>query len=89
MQPGGRTGKHLEMVTAKVGNYTLLLAVDEIDLRVARIAYLCSVDFQHYYLMLPHCHLGIVVRQTAHWLKPYWLSSVEIHSSTSSVNKEW
>jgi len=86
MEPGGRTGEHLEMVPAKVGNYTLVVVVDETDSRIARIECLCSVYVQHYYLMLRHCHLGIVVSQTAHWLEPYWLSSAEIHSSTSYVN---
>ena len=70
MEPGGRTGERLEMVAAKAGNYTLVVVVvvvvvvdvvDEIDSRVARIECLCSVYFQHYFLMLSHCHLGIVV----------------------------
>jgi len=30
MEPGGKTGEHLEMVAAKAGNYTLVV-VDEID----------------------------------------------------------
>jgi hypothetical protein len=67
MEPGGRTGEHLEMVAAKAANYTLVLVVvDEINSRIARIDCLCSVYFQHDYLMLPHCLLGIVVSQTAH-----------------------
>jgi hypothetical protein len=72
MESGGRTGEHLEMVAAKVGNYILVVVVDEIDLQVARIECFCLVYFQHYYLMLPHCHLGVVVSQTAHLLEPYW-----------------
>jgi len=44
------------------------------------------VYFQHYYLMLPHCHLGVVVSQTAHQLEPSWLSSPDIRASTSYVN---
>jgi len=80
--PGNRGGK--------AGNYTLVVAVvDEVDSRVARIGCPCSVYFQHYYMMLPHCHLGVVVSQTAHLLKPYWLSPAQIHSSTSDVNKRW
>jgi len=35
MKPGGRTGERLEMVAAKAGNYTLVVVVDEVDLRVA------------------------------------------------------
>jgi len=54
------------MVAAKAGNYTLVVVVvvvvvDEFDSRVAQIECLCSEYFQHYYMMLPHCHLGIVV----------------------------
>jgi len=90
MEPGGRTGERLEMVPVKAGNYTLVVVVvDEIDSGIARIECVGSVCFPHYYLMLPHCHLGIVVSQTALWLEPYWLSSVEIHSSRSYVNKRW
>ena len=82
------------MVAAKAGNYTLVVVVvvvvvDEIDLRVARIEYLCSVYFQHYNLMLRHCHPGIVVSETAHLLEPDWLSSAEIHSSILYVKKRW
>ena len=66
------------MEAAKAGNYTLVLVVDKIELWIARIERRCSVYFQHHYLMLPHCHLGVVVSQTAHLLEPYWLSSVEI-----------
>jgi len=75
------------MEAAKAGNYTLV--VEEIDSWVARIECLCSVYIQHGYLMLPHCHLGVVVSQTGHPVEPFWLSLVEIHSSTSYVNKSW
>ena len=44
------------MVAAKAGNYTLVLVVvvvvDEIDSRIARIECFCSVYFQHNYVML-------------------------------------
>jgi hypothetical protein len=83
MGHGGRTGERLEMEAAKAGNYTPV--VEEIDSWVARIDCLCSVYFPH--LMLPHCHLGVVVSQTGHPVEPYWLSSAEIRSSTSYVNK--
>ena len=68
------------MVVAKTGNYTPV--EDEFDFWVARIECLCSVYFQHYYLMLPRCHLGVFNSQTAHRLEPYWLPSAEIRSST-------
>jgi hypothetical protein len=72
----------------KAGNYTqvVVVGVDEIDSRVAGFECLCLVYFQHHYLTLPHCHLGVVVSQTAYWLEPYWLSLAEIHLSTSYVN---
>ena len=66
----GRTGERLEMVPAKAGNYTLVAVVDESDLQVAQIECLCSVYFPHYYRILPHCPLGVVVSQTAHALEP-------------------
>jgi hypothetical protein len=72
------------MAAAKAGNYTLVDV--EFDLAVARIECLCLVYFQHYCQMLPHCLLGVVVSQTGHQVEPYWLSSVEIRSSTSYVN---
>jgi hypothetical protein len=87
MGHGGRTGERLEMEAAKAGNYTPV--VEKIDSWVGPIECLCSVYFQHGYLMFPHCHLGVVVGQTGHPVEPYLLSSVEIHSSTSYVNKRW
>jgi hypothetical protein len=88
MGHGGRTAEHLEMEAAKEVNYTMVVV--EIDPCVDRIESLCSVYFQRYYLMLQHCHLGVVVlSHTGHSVEPYWLSSVEIHLSTSYVNKTW
>jgi len=84
---GGRSGERLEMEAVKAGNYTPV--VEEFDLWVARIECLCSVYFQHYHLMLPHCHLGVGVSQTGHPVEQCWLSSVEIRSSTSYVNQPW
>jgi hypothetical protein len=86
MGHGGGTGEHLEKVAVKAGNYTPV--ADEFDLWVARIVCFGLVYFQHHYVMLPHCHLGLVVSQTAHQLEPYWLSSVGINSSTLYVTKE-
>jgi hypothetical protein len=87
MGQGGKTRERLEMEAAKAGNYTPV--EDEFDLGVARIEYLCSVYLQHYCQMLPHCLLGVVISQTAHPTKQYWLSSVEIRLSTLYVNKRW
>jgi len=85
MGHGGGTGERLQMVAARAGNNTPV--EDEFDLWAAQIECLCSVYFQHYSLMLPYCHLGVVVSQTAHLVEPNWLSSAEIRSSTSYVNK--
>ena len=87
MVHGGRTEEHLEMVAVKAGNNTPV--VDGNDLGVARIECLCSVFIQHYHLMLSHCPPGVIERQTAHVLEPYWLSSVEICSLTSYVKTRW
>jgi hypothetical protein len=77
------------MDAVKVGSCTPVVVV-EIGSWVARIGCHCFVYFQRYYLMLPHCHLGIVVvSQTGHPVEPYWLSLVEIHSLTSYVNTGW
>ena len=73
------------MVAVKVGNYTQV--VDEINSGVLGIEFLCLVYFRHYYLMLPHCPLGIVVSQTTHQLEPYCLSLVEIGLLTLYVNR--
>ena len=73
------------MEAAKASNNTLVEV--EFDLAVARIGCHCSVYFQHYCHMLPHCLLGVVVSQTGDAVEPYWLSSVEIRSLTSYLNK--
>jgi hypothetical protein len=87
MGQGVSTGERLEMVPAKAGNYTLLVVVvDDIHLWVTRIEFLCLVYFPHHYLMLPQCPQGVVRMQTTNPLEPYWLSSVEILSSTFYVN---
>jgi hypothetical protein len=75
------------MVAAKAGNNTPV--VEDINSWGALFECLCLVYFQHYYLMLPHRHLGVVVGQTGHPVEPYWLSSVEIRSSTLSVKNRW
>jgi hypothetical protein len=70
------------MVPVKTGNYTMVVVVDEIDSRIARIECNCSVYYPRYYLMLPQCPLGVPVSQTTHPQKPYGLSAVEIRSLT-------
>ena len=64
MGQGGSTGERLDMVAAKTGNYTPV--VEEIDLWVSPIECFCPVYFQHYFLILPHCHLGVVWSLTGH-----------------------
>jgi hypothetical protein len=87
MGHGGRTGERLEMEAEKAGNNTPVVA--EIELLVARIEFLCSVYFVLSCLILPHCHLGVVVSQSGYLMEPCWLSLVEIYLSTSYVNKRW
>ena len=58
MRQGGRTGEHLEMLAAKEGNYTPV--EHEIDSWVALIECLCSLYFQLYFLLLPHCSLALL-----------------------------
>ena len=73
------------MVATKASYYTLVEV--ELDLWVARIECLSFVYFQYYHLMLPHCHLGIVVSPSAYMLEPYWLSSAENCLLTSYMNQ--
>jgi hypothetical protein len=82
---GGKIGERLETEAAKAGNYTPVEV--EFDSAVAPMECLCSVYFKPYCQMLPHCLLGVVVTQTGHQVEQYWVSSVEIHLSTSYVNK--
>jgi hypothetical protein len=84
MGPTGSTGERQEMVLAKGGTHTRV-TLQEMDSWVARIVFCCSVYFQHYYLILLHCHLGIVVSQTPRVLEPYWLTWAEVCSLTSYV----
>jgi hypothetical protein len=76
------------MVAAKAGNYTLLV-VDVIELQVAGIECLGLVYFQHYFLMILHFHLGVVVSQTAHLMQRYWLSLAVICLLESYINKRF
>jgi hypothetical protein len=48
-----------------------MVVVDDIDSWVAQIECLWLVYFQHYYLMLAHCHLRIVLNKTGHQLEKY------------------
>jgi len=86
MEGGGSTGECLEIVAVKMRNYSVVV-VDEIDSGVVQIQCLCAVYILHYYLMLPQCHVGIVVSETSHQLEPYWLSSAEIRLSILYGNK--
>jgi hypothetical protein len=68
MGHGGRTGESLEIEATKAENYTP--GVEDTDSGATGIECLSSVYFQHYHLMLPHCHLGVVVSQTGHLFEP-------------------
>jgi len=87
IRQGHGTEELLEPVAGNAGNNTP--GVEDINLWVSLIESLCSVYFQYYYLMLPHCEQGVGVSQTGDQVEPYWLSSGEIRSSTLYVNKRW
>jgi hypothetical protein len=84
MGHGGRTGERVEMLAARVGNYTPV--EDEFDMWITQIECLSSEYFQHDYLILPPCPLRIVVSNTCNSVELGWLSSAEIHSSTLYMN---
>jgi hypothetical protein len=74
------------MVAVRAGNYTTV--EDQFDLWVARIQCLCSVYFQHHYLMLANCDQGVVMSQPARPLERYWLSLAVFRSFTLYVNQQ-
>jgi hypothetical protein len=64
MGPVGRSAEPLEILAAMARNVTLVLA-DKIDFQDAQIECLCLVSLQPDYLMLPDCHPGVDVSNTA------------------------
>jgi hypothetical protein len=73
-----------EMAAVKAGNHTNV-AVD-LDWCVSQIDCLCQWQFVNCFPMILNCLQGIVECQIGQRDKPCSLSSVEINSSTCSVN---
>ena len=73
------------MAALKEGNCTL--AADDIDWRVSQIDCLIEWHVVNFYLVILNCRHHVVVRAICHQVEPYSLSSVEILSSTCSVNQ--
>ena len=86
MEDGNKTAEHLEKAAVKESNHTH--AVDDTDWRVSQIDCLCRWQFVNHYPRILNCHHGAVASQISHLVEPNLLSSVEIPSSTFSVNKD-
>jgi hypothetical protein len=74
------------MVAVKAGNNTHV-AVD-IEWIVSQMDCLCEWQFMNCFLMIQNCLYGVVACHIGHLDEPFQLSSVEICSSTCSVNKD-
>ena len=85
MKTGDKTAECLEKAAVKEGDCTL--AVDDIDWCVSQIRCLCEWHVMNFYPVILNCHYRVVVSQIGHQVEPYSLSSVEILSSTHSVNQ--
>jgi len=85
MGQGSRTGNRLETVAVKAAHHTLV--VNETDMWVAWMLYVCKVYFGHYNVTLPKCHQGLVAGQTDHQLESEWLSPGEISLLTPYANQ--
>jgi len=86
MDSGDKTAERLEMAAVKAGNHTHV-AVD-INWIVSQIDSLCQWQFVNCFRMILNCLNGVDACQIGHLEEPYLLSSVEIRSSTWSVNKD-
>ena len=86
MENGDKTAERLEMAAVKESNHTH--AADDNDWRVSQIDCLCWWQVVNHFRRIVDCCHGAVARQLAHSVEPYWLSFVEIPSSTCSVNKD-
>ena len=86
MESADKTAEHLEMAAVKAGNHTP--AADDIDWLVSQLDCLCQWQFLNDVPMCPDCLDGIVACEIGHVEEPYLLSSVEICSSTCSMNQQ-
>ena len=73
------------MAAVKEGNRTL--AVEDIHWCVSQVDCLCKSHVMNYYPVILICRHRIVASQIGHSVGPYSLSSVEILSSTCSVEQ--
>jgi hypothetical protein len=86
MESADKTAECMEMVAVKTGNHTLV-AVD-IDWFMSQIDCHCEWQVVNCFLTILNCLHGIVVCDIGHLEEPCSLASVEICSSTCSVNKD-
>jgi len=86
METGDKNAERLEMAVVKEGSRTL--AADDIDWCVSQIDCLCERHVVNFYLVILNCCHRVVASQIGHPVEPYSLSSVEILSSTCSLNKD-
>jgi hypothetical protein len=86
MENGDKAAERLAMAAVKEGNPTH--AAVDIDWRASQIDCLCWWQVLYHYLVILNCRHGAVASQIGHPVEPYWLSLVEIPSSTWSVNKD-
>jgi len=84
MESADKTAEHWEMAAVKKGNHTH--AAVDIEWFVSQIDCLCQ--FVNYVPMVLNCLHGFVACRIGHPVEPYLLSSMDIHSSTCSVNKD-
>jgi len=88
METGDKIVERLEMAAVKEGNRTL--AANDIDWGFSQIDCLCVWHVVNIYLVILNCCHRVVVSRLGHLVEPYSLSSVEILSSTSSVEqRQW
>ena len=85
METGDNTAERLEMAAVKEGNCNL--AADDIDRCVSQIDCLCEWHVVNFHPVILNCRHRIVSREIGHQVEPHLLSSVEILSSTCSVNQ--
>jgi len=86
MENGDKTAEGLEMAAVKECNHTH--AADDIDWPVAQINCHCQCPVRSHYPRSLNCHHDTVVSQLGYPVEPYSLCSVEVPSSTWSVNKD-
>jgi len=85
METGDKTVERLEMAAVKEGNRTLV--ADDIDWCVSHNDCLHEWHVMNFDPVILNCRRHVVVSLMGHQVEPYSLSSVEILSSTCSVQQ--